>query len=66
MFKLMKDDPDQHVYAYESLLVNIHWDDMRVQNIAALATVCDQIVKEHRSLTSMVFLRGAINVGPML
>jgi hypothetical protein len=62
MFKLAKDDPDQHVYVYQSLLVNIHWDDMRVHNMTALSQVCDQVVKEHKTLTSLVFLRGAINV----
>ena len=62
VFKLVKDDPDQHLYIYQSFLLNIHWDDMRVQNIAALAQVCDAVVKEHGTLTSLVFLRGAINV----
>jgi hypothetical protein len=62
VFKLVKDDPDQHLYLYQSFLLNIHWNDMRVQNIAAIAQVCDQVIKEHRTLTSLVFLRGAINV----
>jgi len=62
MFKLVRDDPDQHLYVHKSFLLNIHWDDMRVQNITALAGVCDQIVKQHGSLTSLVFLRGGINV----
>lgn len=61
-FILVKDDPDQHLYRYNSLLLNIHWDELRLQHLTAIAAACDQIIKDHGSMTSLIVLRGAVNV----
>jgi hypothetical protein len=61
-FTLVKDDPDQHLYRYGSLLLNIHWDELSLRHLTAIQSACDDIIKEHGSLTSLVVLRGAVNV----
>ncbi len=61
-FILVKDEPDQHLYRHDSFLLNIHWDELRLQHLISIANVCDQIIKDHGSLTSLILLRGAVNV----
>jgi hypothetical protein len=61
-FILVKDEPDQHLYRHDSFLLDIHWDELRLQHLISIANVCDQIIKDHGSLTSLILLRGAVNV----
>lgn len=61
MFTLVKDEPDQHIYQYGSLCLNIHWDLFHVVHLQSISDVCDMIVKQHNQLSSVVILRGEVN-----
>ena len=62
MFTLLHELPDQFLYGYGSLLVNVHWDELRLHHLGIITDVCDGIVKRHDKLTSIIVLRGNVNV----
>lgn len=62
MFTLVKDEPDQHLYRYRSLLLNIHWDELRLEHLNSIAAACESVIKECGSMTSIVVMRGGVNV----
>ena len=61
-FTLVKDEPDQHLFRRGSFLLNIHWDELRLQHLISITNACEQIIKEHGSMTSLIIMRGAVNV----
>jgi len=62
MFTLVKDEPDQHLYRHGSLLLIIHWNELQLQHLASITAACDQVVREHKQMTSLIIMRGAVNV----
>jgi hypothetical protein len=62
MFTLIREEPDQFLYQYRSLLLNIHWDELHLAHLQSIARACEKVVDEHKQLTSIIVLRGAVNV----
>jgi hypothetical protein len=62
MFTLISEEPDQFLYQYRSFLVNIHWDEFRLAHLHSITRACEKIVGEHKQMTSLIVLRGAVNV----
>jgi hypothetical protein len=62
MFTLIREEPDQFLYQYRSLLLNIHWDELHLAHLQSITRACERIVEEHQQLTSIVVLRGAVNM----
>ncbi|NUP12542.1 MAG: hypothetical protein HOW73_41390 [Polyangiaceae bacterium] len=62
MFTLLKEETDQLLYRYSSLLVNIHWDELRLEQLASIATACEYVVAREGRLTSIIVMRGNVNI----
>lgn len=62
MFTLISDEPDQHLYQYRSLLLNIHWDELKLAHLTSITRACEQVCDVHKQMTSIILLRGAVNV----
>ena len=62
MFTLINEEPDQYLYRYRSLLLNVHWDELKLAHLTSITRACEQICGEHKQMTSIVMLRGAVNV----
>jgi hypothetical protein len=58
MFTLVKQIADQRLYRWRSLLLNIHWNEFRVEHFRAINEACAQIVGEHKQMCSIVVMRG--------
>jgi hypothetical protein len=58
MFTLLRRVDDQHLYRWRSLLLNIHWNEFRVEHFRAINEACADIVGEHRQMSSIVVMRG--------
>jgi hypothetical protein len=61
MFSEMVLGPDQHLYRYKSLLVNVHWHGFELEHFKKIHAACAQIVREHKEMTSIVVMRGEFN-----
>jgi hypothetical protein len=63
-----KIDKGQHFYLHESLIVNIFWGDVRLETLLAISGVCEHVVRQHGSLSSIVVVRGeyGIDMSPEL
>ena len=66
MFTLFKQLPDQRLYRWRSLLLNVHWNEFRVEHFKVLADACAAIVGEHKQMSSIVVMRGefSFNLSP--
>ncbi len=62
MFALIKEEPDQYLYRFRSLLVIIHWDELQLAHLNSITRACEQICDEHKQMTSLIVMRGAVNV----
>jgi hypothetical protein len=58
MFTLVKQLTDQRLYRWHSLLLNIHWNEFRVEHFKAINEACAMIVGEHQQMSSIVVMRG--------
>ena len=58
MFTLVKQLSDQRLYRWHSLLLNIHWNEFRVEHFRAINDACAMIVGEHQQMSSIVVMRG--------
>lgn len=58
VFTLVKQLTDQRLYRWQSLLLNIHWNEFRVEHFRAINDACAQIVGEHKQMSSIVVMRG--------
>jgi hypothetical protein len=58
MFTLVKQLTDQRLYRWKSLLLNIHWNEFRVEHFKAINDACALIVGEHQQMSSIVVMRG--------
>jgi hypothetical protein len=62
MFTLIHEEPDQFLYQYRSLLVNIHWNELQLAHLQSITRACEKLTDEHKQMTSLIVLRGAVNV----
>jgi len=58
MFTLVKQLTDQRLYRWRSLLLNIHWNEFRLEHFKAINDACALIVGEHQQMSSIVVMRG--------
>jgi hypothetical protein len=58
MFTLLKQITDQRLYRWRSLLLNIHWNEFRVEHFRAINEASAEIVGEHQQMSSIVVMRG--------
>lgn len=58
MFETIKLTPEQHFYRYHSLLLNVHWGELRPAHFMAIGGACETLVREHGKLSSIVVMRG--------
>jgi hypothetical protein len=58
MFTLVKQLTDQRLYRWRSLLLNIHWNEFRLEHFRAINEACALIVGEHQQMCSIVVMRG--------
>jgi hypothetical protein len=58
MFTLVKQLTDQRLYRWRSLLLNIHWNEFRLEHFRAINEACALIVGEHKQMSSIVVMRG--------
>ncbi len=61
MFTEMILAPDQHLYRYKSMLINVHWHGFELEHFKKIHAACAQIVREHKQMTSIVVMRGEFN-----
>ncbi len=62
MFAVIKHSPDQQIFHYRSLLLNIHWDEWTSEHLSTISDACAKLVKEWGQMCSIVIMRGDINV----
>ena len=58
MLELFKVEKDQRFYLHKSLIVQVHWGDMRLEHVLSIAGVCEHVVREHGAVSSVVVVRG--------
>lgn len=61
MFTEMVLAPEQHLYRYKSLLINVHWHGFELEHFKKIHAACAQIVREHKQMSSIVVMRGEFN-----
>jgi hypothetical protein len=58
MFTLFKQLPDQRLYRWRSLVLNVHWNEFRLEHFKAISESCAAVVGEHKQMSSIVVMRG--------
>lgn len=66
MLTLFKQLTDQRLYRWRSLLVNVHWNEFKVEHFKVISDACAAIVGEHKQMSSIVVMRGefTFNLSP--
>lgn len=68
MLEPFKIEKDQRFYLFHSLIVNVFWGDVRLETLLSISGVCEHVVRQHGSLSSIVVVRGeyGIDMSPEL
>ena len=62
MFEPVLIRPDQHLYRYKSVVANFHWNEFRAEHLVNITAVCESTVKDFRNMSSVIIMRGDLNI----
>jgi hypothetical protein len=61
MFTEIVQAPNQRLYRYRSLLLNVHWHGFELDHFRTIGKACTQLVREHKQMSSIIVMRGEFN-----
>jgi hypothetical protein len=62
VFETLKLTREQHFYRYHSLLLNVHWGELKLEHLVTISGACETLVREHGSMSSVIVMRGEFSM----
>jgi hypothetical protein len=62
VFEPFKISSNAHFYTFQSVLLNVHWGEMRLQTFLEISGVCESMVRMHNVYSSIIVVRGDYGV----